>query len=173
MKAKNGISLIVLVITIVVIIILAAAVILSLNNNNPINNSRVASLSQTRDNLESAVSMYLSNRFSRTMGEYDALTILSNGGNGIAINTTTYGTDWTAVITYAATAPLVVDGVNFYEINTANAKTALEIDITKEAGTWYLAPSTGKVYVKYGTTIPSYLMDGTKVNASVASFVTQ
>jgi len=177
MKAKNGISLIVLVITIVVIIILAAAVILSLNNNNPINNSRVATISQTRDNLESAISMYLSNKFAKYSGDYDALQILSaqkvlNGtaeGNAI--------TGETAVITLPTTTAgntLTVDGTVYYKLNVNATKEKVEIDLTKEQGvTWYVAPYSGKVFAKFDT-IPSYLKnsDGTVVD-TVKNFVTQ
>ena len=60
MKNKQGISLIVLIVTIIVIIILAAAVILTLNNNNPIDSSRVANLTDSRANINSAISLYAS-----------------------------------------------------------------------------------------------------------------
>ena len=61
MKAKKGISLIVLVITIIVIIILAAAVLLTLNNNNPINNSKQATFDSDVAEVKSAINMYISN----------------------------------------------------------------------------------------------------------------
>lgn len=65
MKAKNGISLIVLVITIVVIIILAAAVILSLGQNNPINDSKVAGLLNNKDNVQSAMVNAIGSRLAK------------------------------------------------------------------------------------------------------------
>ena len=61
MRAKKGISLIVLVITIIVIIILAAAVLLSLNNNNPIQNAKQATMKNDASELKSAVALYISN----------------------------------------------------------------------------------------------------------------
>ena len=59
MKAKKGISLIVLVITIIVIIILAAAVLLSINNNNPVANARNAVDESDTQEVQSAVTLYL------------------------------------------------------------------------------------------------------------------
>lgn len=61
MKAKKGISLIVLVITIIVIIILAAAVLLTLNNNNPIENSKTAVYDNDCAEVKSALALYVSN----------------------------------------------------------------------------------------------------------------
>ncbi len=61
MKAKKGISLIVLVITIIVIIILAAAVLLSLSKNNPMDNARVATYENDMAEVRSAVALYISN----------------------------------------------------------------------------------------------------------------
>lgn len=61
MKAKKGISLIVLVITIIVIIILAAAVLLTLNNNNPIENSKTATFNNDSAEVKSAMALYISN----------------------------------------------------------------------------------------------------------------
>lgn len=78
MKAKNGISLIVLVITIVVIIILAAAVILSLGENNPINDSKVASLLNNKDNVQSAMVNAISARLAKNAETTsDTVTLLT------------------------------------------------------------------------------------------------
>ncbi len=139
MKAKNGISLIVLVITIVVIIILAAAVILSLGSNNPINSSRVAKLTQSKDNIESAMSIYVSSKF---------------------VDTAVAGSTDTAAIVTAADAVCagseaktltLKDGT---EVKTAYViKNWDKLDMTAPAGeSWYYAPNTGKVYVIFGTT---------------------
>ena len=166
MKAKNGISLIVLVITIVVIIILAAAVILSLGNNNPINSSRIATLTQTRDNIESATTMYLSTAFTKTLGEYDAKQVLLANDGTAAIEGLT-----AVVLSGEGNEIEDVNGVTYYKIDTGAAKTTLEVDLTKEtAGTWYLAPATGRALVAFES-IPSYLMDGDNLNSSVADFV--
>ncbi len=61
MKAKKGISLIVLIITIVVIIILAAAVMLSINNNNPFDRAVEAVNENDRDETQSAINLLLGN----------------------------------------------------------------------------------------------------------------
>ena len=61
MKAKKGISLIVLVITIVVIIILAAAVMLSINDNNPFDRAREAVDENDKDETQSAINLLLGN----------------------------------------------------------------------------------------------------------------
>ena len=61
MKAKKGISLIVLVITIIVIIILAAAVILSLTKNNPMDSARTATYENDKSEVRAAVALYISN----------------------------------------------------------------------------------------------------------------
>ena len=167
MKAKNGISLIVLVITIVVIIILAAAVILSLGQNNPINTSKVASLTQTRDNLESAVQIYLSNEFTKCQGDYTAKQIIE-------------GQSAVAPSTYTSTA-LVKDAklgsTDFAQIDEGAAKTLLGIDVPVTGQTWYLNPNTGKVMVKFPTDAPAYIYeDGNTsacIAASLAGFVTK
>ena len=59
MKAKKGISLIVLVITIIVIIILAAAVILSLTKNNPMDSARTATYENDMSEVRAAVALYI------------------------------------------------------------------------------------------------------------------
>ena len=64
MKAKKGISLIVLVITIIVIIILAGAVILSLNKNNPISDATKARYLSNKDSVQSEVTIALSSAMS-------------------------------------------------------------------------------------------------------------
>ncbi len=71
MKAKKGISLIVLVITIIVIIILAGAVILSLSGNNPINSANKATLLSDRANVQSEVTSAVAAQFAATTGVYD------------------------------------------------------------------------------------------------------
>ena len=139
MKAKNGISLIVLVITIVVIIILAAAVILSLGQNNPINTSRIASLTQTRDNLESAISIHLSNEFAKCQGAYasdEILTGVTNEAEGAYNVTGVVGerlgtTDYYAVLT------------------DSDTKETLGVELKDDsAEVWYINIKTGKAQVK-------------------------
>lgn len=139
MKAKNGISLIVLVITIVVIIILAAAVILSLGNNNPINSSRVAKLTQSKDNIESAMSIYISSKFVNTAvaGDTNSEAIITN-------------VDGEKSVCYESTGKKLTlkDGTNVEKAYAITKWSAL--DMTEPAGeTWYYAPNTGKVYVMF------------------------
>ena len=139
MKAKYGISLIVLVITIVVIIILAAAVILSLGSNNPINSSRVAKLTQSKDNIESAMSIYISSKFVNTAvaGETNSEAIITSadGENSVCHGST--GKELT-----------LGDGTKVSRAFAITKWTTLEI--TEPAGeTWYYAPNTGKVYVMF------------------------
>lgn len=163
MKAKNGISLIVLVITIVVIIILAAAVILSLGDNNPINNSKVAQLTQTRDNLESAVQIYLSNEFTKCQGDYTADQIIKGVTTAVAPST------YTSTPIVDTSKEITVGGdtsVKYYQLKPADAKTALGIDIPTAGQTWYLATSTGKVAVQFAT-LPAYA----KVSSTDATII--
>lgn len=168
MKAKNGISLIVLVITIVVIIILAAAVILSLGDNNPINNSKVAQLTQTRDNLESAVQIYLSNEFTKCQGDYTADQILK-GVTQPEGSTSTYTT--TAIVNTEDGHSIEINGTTYYELVPAAAKTALGIDIPTDAQTWHLSTTSGKAAVTF-TTLPAYAKDANgKIIDSVSGFV--
>lgn len=169
MKAKNGISLIVLVITIVVIIILAAAVILSLGDNNPINNSKVAQLTQTRDNIESAVQIYLSNEFTKCQGDYSAEQIIK----GDVVSGGTYTAN--AIVTSDA---VTVDSVEYFLLDAAAAKSVLGVDLKTnsldtEAQAWYVNPKTGKAFVVFKS-MPGYAYANGKdgdLNASVAGFV--
>ena len=78
MKAnKKGISLIVLVVTIIVIIILAAAVIMNLNNNNPVKSANAAKYMSDRDNVQSAITMYVSKLYSIKRSEL----VINKGDN--------------------------------------------------------------------------------------------
>ena len=141
MKAKNGISLIVLVITIVVIIILAAAVILSLGQNNPINTSRVASLTQTRDNLESAISIHLSNEFAKCQGAYASDDILKG------VSDATEGAYNVAGVVDTTAGSNIGD---FYKVKTdSTTKTKLGLELKDDsAEVWYINIKTGKAQVK-------------------------
>lgn len=165
MKAKNGISLIVLVITIVVIIILAAAVILSLGNNNPINSSKVATLTQARDNIESAVQIYLSNEFTKCQGDYTSEQILK-GQSAVAPST------YTSTALVGSTA-LTGD---FYPIEVSVAKTLLGVDVPTNGQTWYLNVKSGKTMVKI-TGHPAYIYEeGNSANgiaSTLSGFVTE
>ena len=63
MKAKKGISLIVLVITIIVIIILAGAVIFTLAGNNPTEKANYATFLDARSQLQDKVTMTYATNF--------------------------------------------------------------------------------------------------------------
>lgn len=157
MKAKNGISLIVLVITIVVIIILAAAVILSLGDNNPINSSRVAKLTQSKDNIESAMSIYVSSKFV---------------DSAVAGNTTSTAivTAKDAVCANSTTKKLTLkDGTNVEKAYAITNWSAL--DMTTPAGeTWYYAPNTGKVYVMFAASGATTAVAPSWSNATTDAF---
>ena len=154
MKAKNGISLIVLVITIVVIIILAAAVILSLGSNNPINSSKVAKLTQSKDNIESAISIYVSSQYAQTAaGDTDV------DSKSIALGSFCKAKSGeTAPVENKALASTPTEAVST-EIYTITDFSVLEID--NPGDTWYYAPATGKVYVEF-TSVPSWATEATK-----------
>lgn len=70
MKAKNGISLIVLVITIIVIIILAGAVILSLNQNNPVDQAKWATFVNNRADIQEMINMDILDKFGKDEGNF-------------------------------------------------------------------------------------------------------
>lgn len=160
MKAKNGISLIVLVITIVVIIILAAAVILSLGNNNPINSSKVAKLTQSKDNIESAISIYVSSQYAKTAG---GDTDVDSKSIALGSFCKASSGDATPVENKAlASAPTEAVSTDIYTITDFSA---LEID--NPGDTWYYAPATGKVYVEF-TSTPSWATDATNAFTVVA-----
>jgi len=75
MIKKSGISLIVLVITIIVIIILAGSVILSLSRNNPILTAQEATFKNDMDSLQSELTMYITSKYTQTLGGFDINTM--------------------------------------------------------------------------------------------------
>lgn len=164
MKAKNGISLIVLVITIVVIIILAAAVILSLGNNNPINSSKVAKLTQSKDNIESAMSIFISSQWAKTAATEDS------DAEKLVTTTSTSITTPICDVSKKLTKDVATLGDGTSKIDAdAYAITGwdqLNVSQPTEGEAWYYAPSTGKVYVKMAA-VPDYAKD----NATVKGFV--
>lgn len=166
MKAKNGISLIVLVITIVVIIILAAAVILSLGNNNPINSSKVAKLTQSKDNIESAMSIFISSQWAKTAAEVDtdAETLVTKT-TSTSIPSPICSTS-NAFTDSTETASKVKTGVA-YAI-TDEGWSALNVSKPTEGEAWYYAPATGKVYVKMDK-VPDYASDNDTVKGFIVT----
>ena len=85
-KKLKGISLITLVITIVVVIILAAAVLLSLSKNNPIDNARIANLTQSKDSIESGILAYTSKIKAKTLAEFETEDIILGNNEKIENN---------------------------------------------------------------------------------------
>ena len=79
----RGISLIVLIVTIIVIIILAAAVILTLSKNNPIENAREARFKEDIRGMQDELSMYLSSKYTKELGNFDPSTVNLDKENGI------------------------------------------------------------------------------------------
>jgi len=159
---KKGISLITLVITIVVVIILAAAVIIALGQNNPVQNARVATVSQTKDAIEAGVLMYASNVKANTLGELSTAQILIG--------------DESYKIVDGSTATITVDGneKTLYKISTSKAKEKLSVEMKEEEnGAWYIN-SNGRVYLIYNNeaSIPSYLKENGEIVTSISSFVT-
>ena len=143
---KKGISLITLIITIVVIIILAAAVILSLSQNNPIQTSRVASVVQTKDNIESGILVYVGNVQAKTLGNYSTEQIL------------TQNSEYKIVEDTAVENKITVNNIDLYKLDTSRVKNSINMEIKNEGnGEWYIA-GNGKVYLVYEdlTYIPEY-----------------
>jgi len=96
MRNRKGISLIVLVITIIVIIILAGSVILSLSRNNPILTAQEATFKNDMDSLQSELTMYITSKYTQTLGGFDINTM--NGEVSTYIpSVTKYDTDFDIV----------------------------------------------------------------------------
>lgn len=69
---KNGISLITIIITIIVIIILSGAVILILTSINPINQANKAKFIQDVASFQDELNLWISNEYTKTLGEFDS-----------------------------------------------------------------------------------------------------
>ena len=131
MKAKKGISLIVLVITIIVIIILAGAVILSLQKNNLIDQATQAKYVSDKDSIQSEVTLALSSIMAKNQqaGDIDMT----------GATTTPDGKTALALTSSAVT------------VNLTNGKTdTFEINDLPTDGQWFV-DADGKVYL-YVTT---------------------
>lgn len=152
MKNKQGISLIVLIVTIIVIIILAAAVIVTLNNNNPIDSSRVAQLTDSRANINSAISLFYGKVTASTQGDYDAK----------AIFTGTYTADESRLTDdeKSAIAGTQLGTSNYYQFNTDNLTKVTNVSLPAITNaTWYLDITTGTAYLGYTSkaNVPSWM----------------
>ena len=174
MKAKKGISLIVLVITIIVIIILAGAVILNLTQNNPINSAKVAKIVQERESLESSISLYLSRVIASTSGDYTVAQILEGKAIKRPANseTSTPATYYDALVT-TSTETVGTTTVNGF---ISNPSSVIDLNPSTASGTWYVDTATGKCYlVVSASDIPSWIEveDGTTeiINKTLAEFV--
>ncbi|MEG0872571.1 MAG: hypothetical protein RSE00_01115 [Clostridia bacterium] len=159
MKNKKGISLIVLVITIIVIIILAAAVILTLNKNNPMNNSKIATLSQNKDSIESGINLYLAQQIAESQGAKDNSAIINDTATGIA-----------------ATNKATIATIDYFKIDNTKFKNATGITLPdSNNGTWCIQPGTAKVYLIYPNigSVPNWIgKDTTSItNPTLSAFV--
>lgn len=175
MKAKKGISLIVLVITIIVIIILAGAVILNLTQNNPMDSARIAKVTQERESLESAILLYSQKVMANTQGEYSSKQILV----GDAVKTAAGPSGTPAATYYDAivddTTTLIPDS-EVYPFVT-NAKNFIDITPSTGYGTgkWGVEVASGKCWLVFATTndLPDWMKTGDayKTNSTLMSFV--
>ena len=163
MKNKQGISLIVLIVTIIVIIILAAAVILTLNNNNPIDSSRIAQLTDSRANINSAISLFYGKVTASTQGDYDAKTIFTANypKEGDIIKEDRLTDDEKKAI-----AGDQLGTSNYYQFNTSNLTDVTNVSLPAITNaTWYLDITTGTAYLGYTSkaNVPSWMYtDGAK-----------
>ena len=181
---KQGISLIVLVITIVVIIIIAAAVILGLTKSNPINNSKISQLVQSRDNIKSSITMYLSKVASNTQGSFTNIQMLT-GLLGVPDNedpiikqgaekykivygknsTPSYNVGTKIMYTQRTEVKLENGGTKFlYQIDTTAYKTQTEnvLDSAMFAdAAWYVDPDDTQVYLIFNNkgSYPSWMLE--------------
>ena len=137
-KTSKGISLITLVITIVVVIILAAAVLLSLSGNNPINNARIANLTQSKDSIESGVLAYTSKIKAKTLAGLETKDIVldiseKQGDSYISCKSTIDG-----------------EQINLYRIDESAFKNNIdELPRTpNKDSTWYVGEN-GRVYLLF------------------------
>ncbi len=174
MKAKKGISLIVLVITIIVIIILAGAVILNMTKNNPMDSAKVAKLVQQRDSLESATLLYAQQIMAATQGEYGLSDILQGNAVKSAAGVTpvvkytgiTTGTALTNVTGASTTA-------TFKVADSTVTKDTIDFALPESGVSgayWAVDTASGKFYlvVPAATTNPTWL---DLTNQSLAAFV--
>ena len=198
-NSKKGISLIVLVITIIVIIIIAAAVILGLTKSNPINNSKIASMTNNRDSIYSTVNMHISQITAKTQGNFslaeiitglEGMTASSAAGDtedpilkaGVADSKITVGNQAKYLATKKVQLPdttnCVVNGANIklYQIDRT-AYDALFVDSKLPSpatadSSWYIDPSNGKIYLIFTAdgNYPQWMKDGDVLENNMAVF---
>ncbi len=161
---KYGISLITLVITIVVVIILAAAVLLSLSKNNPIDNARIANLTQSKDSIESGILAYTSKIKAKTLAGLETKDIVldiseKQGDSYISCKTTIDG-----------------EQINLYKIDESAFKNNIdELPRTpNKDSTWYVGEN-GRVYLLFESIdkVPNWMKNSENVidNATLNQFV--
>ena len=164
---KKGISLITLIITIVVIIILSAVTILSITSNNPVNSSKVASLSQTMDSIQTAIKSYLGKIRADTLGKYTTSQILL----GSKAATLEY-----KITTNAQTLYIEEEGIKkkVYELDIETLKEKVELEITEQYADFnWCVDDKGNVYIVYETIaeIPDYIKENNEISEMVSSYV--
>lgn len=169
MKNKQGISLIVLIVTIIVIIILAAAVILTLNNNNPIDSSRVAQLSENRNSINSALTLYLGKVMAQTQGQYDAGQIITGkDSDGNSITTLAQSVLVTSDAPISTTS---TTSTTYYKLNSDSGKnTTLDVAIPSiTSASWYVNTTDATVYLVYENNdkAPSWIKNDTTAKTFV------
>ena len=183
-KANQGVSLIVLVITIIVIIIIAAAIILGLTKSNPINNSKISQLVQSRDNIKSSITMYLSKVAANTQGSFTNIQMLT-GLLGVPDNedpiirqgaekykmvygknsTPSYNTGTKIMYTQRTEVKLENGSTKYlYQIDPVAYKTqtenALDSAMFADAA-WYVDPDDTQVYLIFNNkgSYPSWMLE--------------
>ena len=169
---KSGISLITLAITIVVLIILASVTILALSSNHPINSAKVATAAQTRESINSAVSVYLSNVHAKTLGEYSTSDILIGNNENNEQNQ--------SLLKYRIIDSgycYIRDGETYkklYKLTNESTHGKLNIDVKgiDNKSDWYI-DNYGKVFLVYETIeeVTSYLKENDEILSTVSNFV--
>jgi len=160
---KEGISLITLVITIVVVIILASVVILSIGKNNPIENARIANVTETKDTIESRLLMYASSIKTKTLGEFSTKEILIDKENY-------------KIVSGQETSIMVdEEDISLYEISKEYAKEKLNLELKSitNNSSWYI-DENGKAYLIFeDENIPNYFKENDSITPILRGFVAQ
>ena len=168
-KKLKGISLITLVITIVVVIILAAAVLLSLSQNNPINNARIANLTQSKDDIESVVLAYTSKIKAKTLAEFETEDIILGNNPKIENN---------RIIEKDKICKTTINGkeVILYKLDEEKFKEQIgDLQRKPSANSFWYLDKYGKVYLLFESIneVPNWMKNKEEKidNATLNSFV--
>ncbi len=166
---KKGISLIVLIITIIVIIILAGTIIFNLSNNNPIDSAKIASVLQTKDNVESTLQVHVTSIIANTLGKYSLEDIITGKTNELE-----------AIVD--VNDKIILNGSVLYRIDIDKIKNNTGINIPKTSNNekikWYVEITSGKFYLVYDSTdyyenwLGTYNTETGKLdNATLSNFI--